>query len=118
MLRAERTNTILYCTTWSETVAFYRDSLGLPVSFENDWFVEFDVAPGSFVSVADSGRASVAPGDGRGITLSWQVEDVTATRDTLRESGVDVGPVRHRFGSPVVDLFDPVGNRIELWSQA
>jgi hypothetical protein len=88
----------------------------LAVSFENDWFVEFEVAPASFVSIADAARSSITPGDGRGITLSWQVTDVVATSRELRAVGVDVGPVRRRFGAPVVDLFDPAGNRIELWS--
>jgi predicted enzyme related to lactoylglutathione lyase len=117
MVRVERANTILYCDAWSETVAFYRDRLGLTASFQTDWFVEFEVTSGCFVSVADSRRASIAPGDGRGITLSWQVSDVAATAERLRERGVDVGPIRRRFDSPVVDLFDPADNRIELWSR-
>ena len=118
MVWAARTNTILYCEKWSETVAFYRDLLRLSSTFENDWFVEFEIAPGSSVSVADAARASIASGDGRGLTLSWQVPDVAAAGDVLRSRGVDVGPVRLRFGSPVVDLRDPAGNRIELWSTA
>lgn len=117
MVRVERANTILYCDAWSETVAFYRDRLGLSASFQTDWFVEFEVTSESFISVADSRRASIAPGDGRGITLSWQVPDVTEAAELLRERGVEVGPIRRRFDSPVVDLFDPSGNRIELWSR-
>jgi catechol 2,3-dioxygenase-like lactoylglutathione lyase family enzyme len=116
MVRVERTNTILYCEEWSETVAFYRDVLGLSSTFENVWFVEFELAPGSSLSVADAARASIAPGHGRGLTLSWQVPDVAAASVALRGRGIDVSPVRRRFGSPVVDLYDPAGNRIELWS--
>lgn len=117
MVRAARANTILYCEPWNETIEFYRDALGLAITFENDWFVEFEVAPGCFVSIADSRRSSIAPGDGRGITLSWEVADVAAERRRLLAHGVAAGELRPRFGSLTVDLFDPTGNRIELWSR-
>lgn len=116
MLDVDRVNTVLYCDRWTETVAFYRDLLGLAVAFENDWFVEFEVTADSFLSIADAARATVGAGDGRGITLSWRVADVAAARAAMIGAGVDAGPVRARFGSPVVDLYDPSGNRIELWS--
>ncbi len=32
---------ILYCRQWNNTVEFYRDLMKLPVSFSNNWFVEF-----------------------------------------------------------------------------
>jgi catechol 2,3-dioxygenase-like lactoylglutathione lyase family enzyme len=116
MIAVERTNTVLYCERWVETVAFYRDTLGLDVAFENDWFVEFAVHPGAYVSIADAARTSVRPGDGSGITLSWRVADVTAVRSALAEAAVSVGEPRRRFGADVIDVFDPSGNRIEFWS--
>lgn len=118
MLEVERTNTVLYCVRWDETVAFYRDTLGLPVSFENDWFVEFALHPGAFISVADAARSSIRAGDGAGVTLSWQVPELDPVRASIRANGIEVGPIRTRFGSPVFDVFDPVGNRIEFWSNA
>lgn len=116
MVHVERSNTILYCRRWPDAVRFYRQVLGLPVTFENDWFVEFAAGPGAFVSIADAGRASIAPGDGAGVTLSWRVPDVDATRAELLGAGVDVGETETRWGARVLDVFDPVGNRIELWS--
>lgn len=118
MLRPERTNTILYCERWQETVAFYRDVFGLPVAFTNDWFVEFALGPGSFLSVADAARSSIAPGGGAGLTLSWQVGDVEEARTRLLAAGAAVAETGLRWGAAVVDLFDPEGNRIELWSDA
>jgi predicted enzyme related to lactoylglutathione lyase len=116
-VRAVRANVILYCERWADTVAFHRALLGgAAVTFENDWFVELAVGDASFVSIADASRATVAPAGGAGITLSWQVDDVRASRDELLAAGFDVSEVRHRFGSPVVDLVDPEGHRIELWS--
>ncbi len=116
MVHVERSNTILYCERWTETVAFYRDVLGFLVAFENDWFVEFAVHAGSFVSVADASRSSIRSGDGAGLTLSWQVADVDAVGASLRDAGVDVGDLITRFGARVIDVFDPAGNRIEFWS--
>jgi catechol 2,3-dioxygenase-like lactoylglutathione lyase family enzyme len=43
-----RVNTILYCRHWRETVAFYRERLGLKSAFQCDWFVEFRLTPTAF----------------------------------------------------------------------
>lgn len=118
MIEIERVNTILYCRRWPETVAFYRDSLGLSVEYSNDWFVEFAVGSGAFVSVADAARTSIPAGDGAGVTMSWRVADVAAVRSALLDMGVDIGDVRMRWGANAVDVHDPAGNRIEFWSDA
>lgn len=117
MLTVRRSNTILYTERWAETVAFYRDSLSLMVAFENDWFVEFALGSGSFVSVADAARSSIAPGRGDGITLSLLVDDVGAVRSDLLRAGVEVGEVGVRWGADVLDVHDPSGNRVEFWSE-
>ena len=116
MLEVERTNTVLYVDRWTDAVVFYREVLGLAVAFENDWFVEFVVHEGAYVSVADASRSSVRAGDGAGLTLSWQVADVDALRTSLHDAGADVGELGTRFGARVLDVFDPAGNRIEFWS--
>ncbi len=117
MVNVRRTNTILYTDRWANTVAFYRTALALPVTFENEWFIEFAVGDSSFVSVADAARTSVAAGSGAGLTLSWQVDDVADVRATLCERGIEVSSIGKRWGARVVDVFDPSGNRIEFWSE-
>lgn len=116
MLSVERSNVILYCERWAETVAFYRRLLGGALTVDRGWFVELAVGDGTYLSVADAAHASIAPAGGAGLTLSWQVADVAAARTDLVADGFDVSAVHHRFGSPVVDLHDPEGHRIELWS--
>lgn len=118
MVRVDRSNTILYCARWVDVVAFYRDGLALEIAFENDWFVEFATGPGAFLSVADAARSSIGPGDGSGLTLSWRVADVAVERSRLQARGVEVGEIASRWGARVVDLFDPAGNRVELWSNS
>ncbi|MFT7474260.1 MAG: hypothetical protein ACI81L_001185 [Verrucomicrobiales bacterium] len=68
----ERTNTILYCDKWEESASFFRDILKFDVAFSNDWFIEFEVGDGSFLSIANSLRATVPSSAGDGITLSWR----------------------------------------------
>jgi catechol 2,3-dioxygenase-like lactoylglutathione lyase family enzyme len=110
-----RTNTILYCARWADTVSFYAERLALPISFRNDWFVEFELGPGMHLSIADQSRSSIEPNHGAGITLSWEVDDVEEARRLLLAAGVGVSPVGARFGARTIDLFDPERNRIELW---
>ena len=97
-------------------VAFYRETLALRVDFENEWFVEFAVGPGTFVSVADAGRATIPPGRGAGITLSLQVDDVHDVRSELLRRGAEVTQVVIRWGAEVLDVRDPAGNRLEFWA--
>ena len=116
MLTIRRTNTILYCERWSETVSFYRDGLRLPTTFENDWFVEFGLGGSAYLSVADQSRATIGAGHGAGLTLSWEVPDIVHSHRLLVEAGIDVSPIGRRWGAATLDLFDPEHNRIELWS--
>lgn len=110
-------NTILYCRNWSATVEFYRDRLALPVTFANDWFIEFRLTAGAFVSVADERRARVNSGGGAGITLALQVTDADAVWQQLQQAGVQPEPVRdHPWGARAFYLFDPEGHRLEVWS--
>jgi catechol 2,3-dioxygenase-like lactoylglutathione lyase family enzyme len=112
-----RTNTILYCRRWAETVHFYREVLGLPVTIENDWFVEFRLTEASFLSIADTARASVAAVEGQGITLAWQVDDLDAARKHLQQQGIAVTPIRRRWDARVFYCHDPEGHRLEFWNE-
>lgn len=111
-----RTNTILYCDHWADTVAFYRDTLGLAVTHANDWFVEVHLADTAHLSLADATRATITASRGAGITLSWQVPDANAAHDALIDLGVAVTAPAIRWNSTSIELFDPEGTRIELWT--
>ncbi|MFZ7126763.1 MAG: VOC family protein [Desulfobacterales bacterium] len=115
-LDPNRTNTILYCRRWHETVRFYREVLELSARLEKDWFVEFHLSGPAHLSIADAARATVPSSGGDGITLSWQVNDLDAAWHRLKEKGVDVGGIRKRWGARVFYFRDPEGHRIEFWS--
>ncbi len=113
----KRTNTILYVRRWKETVAFYRDLLGLEITFQRDWFVEFRLTPTAFLSVADQSRATIASADGKGITLSFQVDDLRRVHDEFITDGLSPTEIRSNvIEADVFYLFDPEGNRLECWS--
>lgn len=115
-LPIERTNTVLYCERWPETVAFYRTVLGLGVAFENEWFVEFQLTSSSLLSIADASRATIRAVDGQGVTLTWRVPNLGETRTVLEARGVAVTAITNRWGADVCYCHDPEGHRIELWA--
>lgn len=114
-LSIDRTNIILYCRNWYDTVAFYRSQLRLPVDFENDWFVEFRLTPDSYLSIADSRRATIRPVHGQGMTLTLRVPDINAVQTQLQRRGVELTPIRRKWGALVFYCHDPEGHRLEFW---
>lgn len=111
----ERSNVILYCQHWRATVSFYRQQVGLPVAFENDWFVEFTLNSNAFLSIADSKRTTIDHVEGQGITLTWRVQDIRAAHEELKRRGVDTTPIRQKWVALVFYFHDPEGHRIEVW---
>lgn len=116
LLAPRRTNTILYCHRWQETVNFYRDRLRLPVVFANDWFVEFELTAASFLSIANAARATIDAVQGQGITLTWQVDDVAACKTLLAAQGITTTPIQHKWQAQMCYCTDPEGHRLELWA--
>jgi catechol-2,3-dioxygenase len=113
-----RINTILYCRRWAQIVGFYRKVLGLAVHLETDWFVEFKVADGAFLSIADEARATVKSAGGAGVTLSFQVADAATWHKRLEGRDIEVGLVRRHWNADAFFFRDPEGHRIEIWSPA
>lgn len=116
LLAFRRTNTILYCRNWQETVDFYQERLGLPVMFANDWFVEFALTDTSCLSIANAERATIDAVQGQGITLAWQVDDVAVSKARLAAQGIVTTPIQHKWQAQVCYCHDPEGHRLELWA--
>jgi catechol 2,3-dioxygenase-like lactoylglutathione lyase family enzyme len=116
LISLKRSNTILYCHHWTETVHFYKNQLGLPVAFENDWFVEFQLTAASFLSIANSARATIADVQGQGITLTWEVGDLEEVKNRLEKQGISTTPIQHKWNALVCYAHDPEGHRLEFWA--
>ena len=114
--KIKRSNTILYCRNWEVTVKFYRDVFNFVINHESEWFVEFQLADNTYLSIANTANASIKSADGGGITLSWQVEDVEKTHHRLNQLGIKTSLIKLVWGSRAFYLFDPEGHRLELWS--
>ena len=110
-------NTVLYCEHFVETLAFYDEVMQLPRGFANDWFVEFKVAQEAYLSVADQRRASIDSAQGKGLTLTFRVDDVLACHRQLCARGaVSSAPGARPWGAQGFLLHDPEGTRIEIWA--
>jgi catechol 2,3-dioxygenase-like lactoylglutathione lyase family enzyme len=117
LLDVTATNTILYCQNWEKTVHFYKHSLNLPITFSNDWFVEFRLSPSAFLSIADESHASIKSSHGAGLTLTIQVGDADEAYRRLITRDLQPQAVRnHPWGARTFYLFDPEGTRLEIWS--
>ncbi|MGD8702344.1 MAG: VOC family protein [Desulfosarcina sp.] len=109
-------NTILYCRHWDDMVRFYRDRLRLPVIFSNEWFMEFRLAHNARLSIADERRSSVKSAAGRGITLTLEVVAIEPVHRQMQDVGLKPTGIReHPWNARVFRLFDPEGNRLEVW---
>lgn len=114
-MKSLRTNTILYCRHWQETTAFYRDVFNFPITYQNDWFVEFQLSSDAYLSIADESRASIQSVHGQGITLSWQIPNVSEMHFLLMQRNITVSSISEKWSASLFYLHDPEGHRIELW---
>jgi len=52
------------------------------------------------------------------MTITMEVDDIEATHSYLKEAGLNpTGIIDHAWGSRVIYIYDPEGNRLEFWSQ-
>lgn len=118
MLDILTTNTIIYCKQWRKTRAFYSETLGLKERFQkDDWFVEYTLADGSCLSIADASRCTVKPSGGDGLTISFQIENLMALFIYLKGKQVTPTPIRENsWRAPFFFIRDPENTRIEFWT--
>jgi len=112
-------NTVIYCKNWFATMSFYKDVMGFRQSFrKDDWFIEFVVNAGSHLSLADEAKCTISSSEGKGITLSFKVARLSMLHHELSEQGIKASSITsHSWRAPYFYIYDPEGNRIELWSE-
>lgn len=64
----------------------------------------------SRLSVADESHTSVKSGDGKGVMVSLQINDVEQMADDLAKAGIQSTPIKEVWGSKVIYIRDPEGN--------
>jgi predicted enzyme related to lactoylglutathione lyase len=111
------TNVYYVVPDMEAAVAFYRDTLGLSVKFQDgDKWTQFDVG-GTQVAVATPAPGQVDPGSNATVVL--QVDDLAATRADLAARGVAVSEVIGMGGhGSFFTCRDPAGNVVQFFARA
>ncbi len=120
-LLQELMEVILYVEDMNGQIAFYRDKLGLTVTYpaglddyDDQVWVELDA--GSCVLALHGGGQGRLGADAPKIV--FRVEDASAVREELVGRGVEVGEVRADVpGKLICDGVDPEGNKFAVESQ-
>jgi predicted enzyme related to lactoylglutathione lyase len=109
----------LYVSDFDRAIAFYRDGLGLDVTYEEDGFAQFNTE-GAILTVERGGEKSERPKDyhKNGILLQFEVEDLEKTVGTLKSRNVKFTQdiTEMEFGH-VAMIVDPDGNQLMLLEQ-
>ena len=101
-----------------KSVAFYRDTLGLPVKYQSADWVEFDagnvtIALRRFGS-GPEGRPEL--GVGEGATLVFEVEDMSETKAELEAKGIKLIGGVFEYGSVKLAAFEDLnGNVLQIY---
>ena len=92
--------------------AFYAETLGLTTGEQfGDHWIEFDVGNATF-GVGNGESLGFQPGASTG--AAFEVDDITATREKLQESGVEVTDLFEFPACVTCFASDPEGNRFAL----
>jgi lactoylglutathione lyase len=126
-MRVDEMRPILLVSNFDECFRFYRDTLGFKVAFgkEGESYATLVANGGRRLSLFERGKMAEAIGgtnlfesaSSDRFSLAFDVDDLEATMDVLREKGVHfITPllVRRDWGIRTVFLRDPDGNLIEL----
>ena len=114
---------ILFVSDLERSIAFYRDTIGLPFKFSNESYAEFATDGAKFALYgrpqlpellgreAPAGRVPWPQGE-----VAFFVDDPDREHDRLRRAGVEVlaPPTDRPWGERTLHVADPDGNVVEL----
>jgi catechol 2,3-dioxygenase-like lactoylglutathione lyase family enzyme len=104
-----------YVTDVQESIAFYRDTLGLPLVSE-DYVARFDL-DGVLVELVPRPPGSVVPGNGNA-RLCFSVPDLNETVELLRGKGITTSDIKNKKDGRLAFFRDPDGNELSVWEYA
>lgn len=110
---------VVMVSDMDRSVAFYRDTLGLPAREVSEWWSEFDA--GGVTLALHPGRKADAPGlengtDAGTVHVSFAVPDIDQACAELRAKGVEVdGPrVLEGMDTAIATFSDPNGVSLQV----
>ena len=110
LTNAKLETVFLWVRDFDRMRAFYHETLGLPIAYENPHFA--DLRTGGCSIALHSEREPHARSD------SWHMEflvkDIEAAVTELSRRGIDVAPIRSESFGRITTFRDPEGNEIGL----
>jgi len=104
-----------YVTDMETSLAFYRDTLGLPLVSEN-FVARFDL-DGVLIELVPAPPGTVVPGNGNA-RLCFAVKNIDETVEQLHERGIETSEIKHKKDGKLAFFRDPDGNELSLWEYA
>ena len=102
----------VFVTDMAKARTFYAETLGLPITFETDGTIGFDMGVQVMVEMDDGEHENLS---GRFTGLSIAASDVRAEYERLKERGVPFiePPEKQPWGGTLAHFTDPSGN---MWT--
>lgn len=109
----------VFCFNWKECVSFYKETLGLPVKFENEdmGWAEFDIGGMSLaIERQDPNIQEAESLVGRFVGISLQVANIEEIYKELTGKGVkfEGPPEKQPWGGVLAHFKDPDNNIITI----
>jgi len=109
----------IYVSDFERSLSFYRDGLGLAVTYQEDGFAQFNTE-GAILTIEKGGEKSENPKDLKrnGILVQFEVEDLERTVGVLKSKNVKFTQeiTDMEFGQ-VAMIIDPDGHQLQLLEQ-
>jgi len=104
-----------YVTDMDAAIAFYRDTLGLPM-VSHEYVARFDL-DGVLIELVPRPPGSVVPGSGNA-RLCFSVASLQETLDQMHARGIPTSTIKDKKGGKLAYFRDPDGNELCLWEYA
>jgi len=101
-----------YVTDMEAAIAFYRDTLGLPLVAQ-EYVAQFDL-DGVLIELVPLPPGSVVPGSGNA-RLCFSVANLQETVEQMRARGVSTSKIKEQKDGRLAFFRDPDGNELCLW---
>ena len=104
-----------YVTDMDMSIAFYRDTLGLPL-VSHDFVARFDL-DGVLIELVPVPPGSVVPGNGNA-RLCFSVANLQQTLEQMQARGIATSDIKNKTGGKLAFFRDPDDNELCLWEYA
>jgi len=101
-----------YVTNIEASIAFYRDTLGLPL-VSQDYVARFDL-DGVLIELVPLPPGTVVPGSGNA-RLCFSVTNLEETLEQIRARGIPTSKIKEKKDGKLAFFRDPDGNELSLW---